>query len=73
MVTGQKDLLERTPELQRHIADRSPYLDPLNHLQVTLLESYRQGQQRNEPTDERVQRGIHLTINGLAQGLRNSG
>jgi phosphoenolpyruvate carboxylase len=73
MLTGQSALLERHPELQRHIADRHPYLDPLNHLQVTLLQSYRERQQRNEPADERIQRGIHLTINGLAQGLRNSG
>jgi phosphoenolpyruvate carboxylase len=73
MVTGQQTLLERHPELQRHIADRHPYLDPLNHLQVTLLESFRQRQQRDEEPDERIQRGIHLTINGLAQGLRNSG
>lgn len=72
-VTGQTALLERHPELQRHIADRHPYLDPLNHLQVTLLQSFRERQQRNEEPDERVQRGIHLTINGLAQGLRNSG
>jgi phosphoenolpyruvate carboxylase len=73
MVTGQKTLLERNPGLQRHIADRHPYLDPLNHLQVTLLQSFRERQQRNEAPDERIQRGIHLTINGLAQGLRNSG
>lgn len=73
MVTGQQTLLERHPELQRHIADRHPYLDPLNHLQVTLLESFRERQRRQEEVDERIQRGIHLTINGLAQGLRNSG
>ena len=43
-------------------------LDPLNHLQVELLRRYRAGQ-----TDDRTQRAIHLTINGLAAGLRNSG
>lgn len=73
MMTGQTTLLERHPELQHHIDDRHPYLDPLNHLQVTLLESFRQRQLRDEEPDERIQRGIHLTINGLAQGLRNSG
>jgi phosphoenolpyruvate carboxylase len=66
-------LLERQPELARQIADRHPYLDPLNHLQVRLLENYRQSLARGETPDERIQRGIHLTINGLAQGLRNSG
>jgi phosphoenolpyruvate carboxylase len=44
------------------------YLDPLNHLQIELLRRFRAGQ-----TDERTQRAIHLTINGLAAGLRNSG
>lgn len=73
MVSGQHTLLERQPALARHIADRHPYLDPLNHLQVTLLHSHRERQQRNAAPDERIQRGIHLTINGLAQGLRNSG
>ena len=44
------------------------YLDPLNHLQVDLLRAFRGGQ-----TDERTLRGIHLSINGLSAGLRNSG
>ena len=56
------------PTLARSIRNRFPYLDPLNHLQVELLRRYRTGQ-----TDERTKRGIHLTINGLAAGLRNSG
>ena len=43
-------------------------LDPLNHIQIELLRRHRAG-----ATDERVQRGIHLTINGVAAGLRNSG
>ena len=45
-----------------------PYLDPLNHLQVELLRRHRAGD-----GDDRVVRGIHLTINGVAAGLRNSG
>jgi phosphoenolpyruvate carboxylase len=67
-ITGQKSLLHDNPTLARSIRDRFPYLDPLNHLQVELLRRYRTGQ-----TDERTKRGIHLTINGLAAGLRNSG
>jgi phosphoenolpyruvate carboxylase len=54
--------------LARSIRNRFPYLDPLNHVQVELLRRYRAGQ-----TDIRTKRGIHLTINGLAAGLRNSG
>ncbi|MGH8802802.1 MAG: phosphoenolpyruvate carboxylase, partial [Casimicrobiaceae bacterium] len=67
-ITGQQTLLEDNPTLARSIRNRFPYLDPLNHLQVELLRRYRAG-----ATDVRTQRAIHLTINGLAAGLRNSG
>jgi phosphoenolpyruvate carboxylase len=67
-VTGQSGLLDDNPTLARSIRNRFPYLDPLNHVQVELLRRYRAGQ-----TDIRTKRGIHLTINGLAAGLRNSG
>jgi phosphoenolpyruvate carboxylase len=61
-------LLEDNPTLARSIRNRFPYLDPLNHLQVELLRRHRAGQ-----TDEATVNAIHLTINGLAAGLRNSG
>jgi phosphoenolpyruvate carboxylase len=67
-VTGQSGLLDDNPTLARSIRNRFPYLDPLNHVQIELLRRYRAGQ-----TDVRTKRGIHLTINGLAAGLRNSG
>ena len=62
------DLLQANPLLARSIRNRFPYLDPLNHIQVELLRRYRGGDR-----EERTQRGIHLTINGIAAGLRNSG
>ncbi len=64
----QRELLERNPALARNIRDRFPYIDPLNHVQLELLKRYRTGD-----TDERVVQAIHLTINGIAAGLRNSG
>ena len=67
-ITGQQTLLADNPTLARSIRNRFPYLDPLNHLQVELLRRYRAG-----ATDVRSRRAIHLTINGLAAGLRNSG
>ncbi|MGE3703448.1 MAG: phosphoenolpyruvate carboxylase, partial [Hyphomicrobiaceae bacterium] len=67
-ITGQADFLGDNPALARSIRNRFPYLDPLNHLQVELLRRYRAGD-----TDERTRRAIHLTINGVAAGLRNSG
>jgi phosphoenolpyruvate carboxylase len=67
-IMGQKALLERDPLLARSIRNRFPYLDPLNHMQIDLLKRYRAGD-----ADENVVQGIHLTINGIAAGLRNSG
>jgi phosphoenolpyruvate carboxylase len=67
-ITGSDRLLQSNPLLARSIRNRFPYLDPLNHIQVELLGRYRAGDR-----DERTQRGIHLTINGIAAGLRNSG
>jgi len=67
-ITGQTSLLEENALLARSIRNRFPYLDPLNHLQIELTERYRAGRD-----EERLKRGIHLTINGIAAGLRNSG
>ena len=67
-ITGHASVLDGDDALARTIRHRFPYLDPLNHLQVELLRRWRAGD-RSVP----VQRGIHLTINGLATGLRNSG
>jgi phosphoenolpyruvate carboxylase len=67
-ITGKSALLEDNPALARSIQNRFPYLDPLNHVQVELLKRHRGG----DP-DPRVVTGIHLTINGIASGLRNSG
>jgi phosphoenolpyruvate carboxylase len=66
--TGQQALLDRNPLLARSIKNRFPYLDPLNHVQIELLKRH-----RASDTDERVVQAIHLTINGIAAGLRNSG
>lgn len=68
LITGQDDLLADNPALARSVFNRFPYLEPLNHLQVELLRRYRAGD-----TDELVQRGILLTMSGLATALRNSG
>jgi phosphoenolpyruvate carboxylase len=67
-ILEQRVLLERNPLLARNIRNRFPYMDPLNYVQLELLKRYRNGD-----VDERVLQGIHLTINGIAAGLRNSG
>lgn len=68
LITGQDDLLADNPALARSVFNRFPYLEPLNHLQVELLRRFRSGDE-----DELVQRGILLTMSGLASALRNSG
>jgi len=72
LITGDKKRLASNPSLARSIEHRFPYLDPLNHLQVELMRRYRQ-QREGDPSNERVQRGIHISINGVAAGLRNTG
>jgi len=67
-ITGDKQRLANNAALQRSIRHRFPYIDPLHHLQVELIRRYRAG-----IADERVQRGIHISINGIAAGLRNTG
>jgi phosphoenolpyruvate carboxylase len=71
-ITGETIRLASSPALARSIGHRFPYLDPLNHLQVELMRRHRQ-RSPTEPLNERVRRGIHLSINGLAAGLRNTG
>ncbi len=68
LITGDKQRLSQNAALQRSIRHRFPYIDPLHHLQVELVRRYRAG-----IADERVQRGIHISINGIAAGLRNTG
>jgi phosphoenolpyruvate carboxylase len=72
LITGEKKRLATNPSLARSIEHRFPYLDPLNHLQVELMRRYRQ-QRDDDPAIERVKRGIHISINGVAAGLRNTG
>ena len=61
LITGDKQRLAHNAALQRSIRHRFPYIDPLHHLQVELVRRYRAGQ-----TDDRLKRGIHISINGIA-------
>jgi phosphoenolpyruvate carboxylase len=67
-LTGQSQLLEKQPALAQSVRLRLPYIDPLNELQIDLIRRRRAGE-----ADARIAEGIHLTINGIAAGLRNSG
>ena len=67
-ITGQSALLQHNPRLAQSIRLRLPYIDPLNVLQVELLRRHRAGD-----ADDDIRRGIHMSINGVSAGLRNSG
>ena len=67
-ITGANERLADNPALARSIAHRFPYIAPLNHLQVELLRRWRSGR-----GDEAAQRGILVSINGIAAGIRNTG
>ncbi len=71
-ITGTRERLAGNPGLARSIEYRLPYIDPLNHLQVELMRRFRAAQGETAQ-NERMHRGIHMSINGLAAGLRNSG
>ncbi len=72
-ITGETERLASNPLLARSIKNRFAYLDPLNHLQVELIKRHRAVAGKPEKIDVRVHRGIHLSINGVAAGLRNTG
>jgi phosphoenolpyruvate carboxylase len=67
-ITGSSSPLADNPLLERSLQNRYPYLDPLHVMQVDLLRRFRDGDD-----DELVERGIQLSINAIATGLRNSG
>lgn len=62
------ELLSDNRSLARSLALRIPYLNALNGLQVAMLRRLRQN-----PQDHHALLMVHLTINGVAQGLRNTG
>jgi len=66
LLTGRKRLLAANPRLSRSISLRNPYVDPMSFLQVELLRRKREG-------DDRADRPLLLTINGIAAGMRNTG
>ena len=72
-ITGSPDPLRDNPLLARSLRNRYPYLDPLHVMQVDLLKRFREEMSDDDPETELVQRGIQLTLNAIATGIRNSG
>jgi phosphoenolpyruvate carboxylase len=70
-VAGLRGLMEETPSLQHSLARRNIYLDPLNHIQITLLERYRA--QASQEQREQWLDPLLRSINAIAAGMRNTG
>jgi phosphoenolpyruvate carboxylase len=70
-LTGEAELLDGSPVLQRTLAVRDTYLEPLHHLQVALLDQFRG--HRVGDSDPALQRALLTTVNGIAAGMRNTG
>jgi phosphoenolpyruvate carboxylase len=70
-VAGLQRLLEETPDLRVSLLRRNLYLDPLNYIQVGLLERYRGGQTQEER--EQWLDPVLRSINAIAAGMRNTG
>lgn len=65
----QHDLLADQPVLDRAIGLRNPYVDPLSVVQVVLLERL----MREGRLDPMLKEALGVSLNGVAQGLRNTG
>jgi phosphoenolpyruvate carboxylase len=71
-VTGRRELLEGMPVLQRSIALRNPYVDPLSELQVRLLARLR-SLPADAPERPELLAVVQLTVSGVAAGLQSTG
>jgi phosphoenolpyruvate carboxylase len=68
-LTGNRYLLDGDKTLQRTIMLRNPYVDPMSLLQVSLLRDWR----ASNRADQELFEALLASVNGIAQGLQNTG
>ncbi|MHB8624846.1 MAG: phosphoenolpyruvate carboxylase [Aggregatilineales bacterium] len=71
-ITGQTELLDKSPVMQRSIERRNPYVDPLNFIQVELLRRLR-AMLPDDPNYAQTLSAVQATINGIAAGMKTTG
>ena len=71
-ITDSQHLLEENPVLEVSLTRRNPYLDPLNHIQLTLLKRYRDENLSDEQREDWLN-PLLRSINAIAAGMRNTG
>jgi len=69
-ITGQNNLLDNTPVIQKSITLRNPYTDVLNLLQIELMNRYRENQSGD---NHELRRALFLSINGIAAAMQSTG
>lgn len=71
-IKRQQRLLERQPTLERNLLLRDPYVDPLSVLQVVFMKQQKDCEKDSEQC-ALLNSALSTTLNGVAQGLRNTG
>ena len=72
-ITGDDEILDTEPWLQRSIRVRNPYVDPLNYIQVAMLEKLRKNPELNNEEKDAHIRILVNSVNGIAAGLQSVG
>ena len=68
-VKDSRELLDSDPTLQRSIRLRNPYVDPMNLMQVDLLQRWRAGGREDRDLFE----ALLASVGGIAEGLQSTG
>ena len=71
-ITGEKNLLDSNPSLQRSLRLRDAYIDPISLVQIKFLQMYRDSESENGKRQEILDL-LRSTVNGIAAGMRNTG